>query len=352
MATDRDRLALVVLFHLVLVLVSHYLAWLLLFDGNVPEEEWGLFLQTVPWLVLIRGTMFIPFRVYMGLWRYAGIWDLCHIIGGILSSALVFYLVVEWGLGIVGYPRSVYFIDYFVLVSMMWGARVGQQVFQEFGREKGKKRVLIFGAGNAGEMIVRAMRNNELYDYEPVGFIDDDPKKLGLLIHGVKVLGSRPDLAKIFRLQRPEEVLVAIPSAKPSELRSLVKSLEQFRVPIKTLPNLRDILNGKVSIGSIQPLSLEHLLPRAPVDLNLGPVQSFIRGKRILVTGGGGSIGSELCRQIATFGPSDLVLFERYENALYEVTHHITNGGGLTRAHFCLGDITDVDRLNSVMSEY
>ena len=307
-------------FHTVLIVLANYLAFWIRFDGVIPEQEIALFIQMIPWLVLIRGVIFIPLRLYQGLWRYTGIWDLRNVIYGVLSSTAVFYVVVHWGMGLAKYPLSVFIIDSLLLIFFMGGSRLARRLYHGVGQVHRGKRVLIYGAGDAGEMIVRDIKNNgALYDYEPIGFIDDSASKIGQRIHGLPVLGSRQDLPKILRSHKIAEVLLAIPSASPALVRQILTALELFKIPIKTLPGVTKLQNGKVSASQIQDLSIEDLLERLPVGLDIGPVQNLVKGKRILVTGAGGSIGSELARQIAKYEPARLILLDKSESALYDI---------------------------------
>src|SRR5437773_6637581 len=218
-------------------------------------------------------------------------------------------------------------------------------------RIKGTKRVLIFGAGDAGEMIVRDMQRQSC-GYEPVGFLDDSPAKFRQRIHGVPVLGNRHDLARVIGAKQPHEVLVAMPSADPSIVRSIVELLRPFRVPITTLPSIGDIIGGRVAVNQIRDLTVEDLLARAPVNLNIEPVRQLITGRAVLVTGAGGSIGAELSRQIAALQPSSLVLYERSENALYCVSNSLTDRFGSTWVHPVIGDVTDARRLDQVFKRH
>jgi FlaA1/EpsC-like NDP-sugar epimerase len=307
-------------FHLGLIVLANYLAFWIRFDGVIPNQEIALFIQMILWLIVIRGLVFVPLRLYQGLWRYTGIWDLRNVIYGVLSSTAVFFVVVHWGMGLVKYPLSVFIIDSLLLIFFMGGSRLARRLYHGVGQVHRGKRVLIYGAGDAGEMIVRDIRNNgALYDYEPIGFIDDSASKIGQRIHGLPVLGSRQDLPKILRSHKIAEVLLAIPSASPALIRQILTGLELFKIPIKTLPGVAKLQNGKVSASQIQDLSIEDLLERLPVGLDIGPVQNLVKGKRILVTGAGGSIGSELARQIAKYEPARLILLDKSESALYDI---------------------------------
>ncbi len=217
------------------------------------------------------------------------------------------------------YPISVLAIDTSMLICLIGGARFATRLARASDGTSGESRLLIYGAGDAGEMIVRDIKNSGAYGWYPIGFVDDDSTKTGRYIHGVKVLGTREHLPEIAAAERVDEVLVAIARAEFTELREILGALEQMRVPIKTLPNLRELLDGKVSVGQIKSLSLEDLMPRKAVDLDPELVRQLVNGRRVLVTGAGGSIGSELCRQVAGLGPSRLVLVDRNENALFHL---------------------------------
>ena len=176
----------------------------------------------------------------------------------------------------------------------------------------------MFGAGDAGEMIVRDMRNRPEHDALPIGFLDDDRRKVGRSIHGVPVLGTGADATQVIEAHKPDEVLIAVPSATPDVMRHIVRTLEHAKVRITTLPNLRDLIRP-LDVKQIRELRVEDLLSRTPVGLDPEPARRLIAGKRVLVTGAGGSIGSEICRQVAALAPARLIVLDRYENSLVEL---------------------------------
>jgi FlaA1/EpsC-like NDP-sugar epimerase len=344
------RLMLVGSLHLAIIPVSTYLAFWLRFDGNIPPEYFVTFAQTLPWLFLIRGITFAPFGLYGGLWRYAGIWDLSRIVLAVFTSSTLLQVLVYRSLGPGTYPRSIVIIDSLVLVFFLGGARLLRRMVPVLTRARPARRVLVIGAGDAGDMIVREMLKSGVY--EVVGFIDDDWSKVGHTIHGVKVLGTRADLVRVIAATGAREALVAIPSATPATVRSFVRMLEDFKITITTLPSLSELVNGQVRVKQIRPLAIEDLLPRSQVRLNPEDGRRLVKGKRVLVTGAGGSIGSELCRQIGALEPAELILYERYENSLFAITNDLADRGVRAAVHSVIGDITDAARTAAVFAQY
>jgi FlaA1/EpsC-like NDP-sugar epimerase len=337
--------------HSALIVLANYLAFWLRFDGTIPDGYWALWLDTIPWLVVLRGLTFVPFHIYEGVWQYVGIRDLRAILGGVFSSTVVFYVLIHGLLGLSNYPRSVFLVDSVFLVFLVGGIRVGWRFYREYQPGGKGTRVLIFGAGDAGQAIAREIHAGGQHGYLPVGFVDDDRAKAGQRIHGVPVLGTRNDLPRIIAEARPSEVLVAIPRATPGVLRAVVKALEPYKLPIKALPRLRDILDGRVTLNDVRHLEVADLLGRAPVGLDPQNVSHLVEGKRVLVTGAGGSIGSELSRQVAALRPSSLVLLERYENALWALERSLAGAKAGVDVYPIIGDVTDEGRIDEVLRE-
>lgn len=349
----RCRRILIVGLQLGIVMLSNYLAFWLRFDGQIPFEERNLWLDMLPWLIVVRGIVFIPCRLYNGLWRYSGLWDLGNIILGVSLSTAVFYWLVHSGFGIQSYPRSIFVIDSLLLIFFLGGLRMSRRVYNALPGFAKRKRVLIFGAGDTGELIVRDMKNNaKRYNYRPVGFIDDDPQKIGDRIHGVRVLGTRKRLQEIVAKTKPHEVIITIPSARRRIVHDFVKSLESYNIAVKTVPNLREIQNGEVSLSQMRNLTSEDLLERVPVGVDTEPIRRLIRGKRILVTGAAGSIGSELCRQIASYEPELLILLDKSEGGLFAIDTEIAQKYPLLKRSAALVDIKHTNPLREVFSEF
>jgi FlaA1/EpsC-like NDP-sugar epimerase len=345
------RRPLLVVGQLFLVGVANLSAFWIRFDGDIPEHYWHVWVHTAPWLLLVRGLIFLPFRLYEGFWRYTGLWDLRNILGGVVVSSIFFLLLINSQFDQFTYPRSILFIDAILITCLLAGVRLVPRIFRELALRGKGKRVLIYGAGDAGEMIVRDMKRHST-EYEPVGFIDDSPKKRHIRIHGVPVLGTREQLVSIVTQHEPEEVLVAIPTAEPRLIRQIVQTLSPFKVSIKTLPSLREILDGTVTVKQIRDLAIEDLLTRPPVRLDRAPVLQFVKGKRVLVTGAGGSIGSELCRQLAQCEPEVLILLDKAESALYDIDLELNQWLPPYRKTAFLADIKNRTRLHEVFVQY
>jgi FlaA1/EpsC-like NDP-sugar epimerase len=337
--------------HITVAVVTNYCAFLLRFDGHIPQQVVALWVHTLPALVITRAVLFTVFRLYEGLWRYTSIWDLRNLIAAVLLGTASFSGAL-YALGTTSYPRSVYVIDTLLLLVTLSGIRLSKRIYGELSGGARGKRVLVYGAGNAGELIVRDMKQNREYGYQPIGFMDDDSAKIGRRIHGVPVLGGRADLRAVLQKHKPDEILIAIPHAQPSDVRTIVRALEAYKIPIKTLPKLTDVIGDKVQVNDIRSLSVEDLLARPPVGLDPATVKHLIRGRRVMVTGAGGSIGSELCRQIVKLKPASLVMFERYENSLHAVRLELEDGNPACGLHPVVGDVADTACVGAVMQRY
>jgi FlaA1/EpsC-like NDP-sugar epimerase len=340
---------------------SYWAAFQLRFDFRIPDWAFGALIQTLPWLIAIRGLMFLPFRLYAGLWKYTSVYDLQALLAGIASSTVIFASVTI--IARESFPRSVLIIDPLIVTLLLGGIRMVRRMAAEFGssRAASGSRTLVYGAGDAGEMIVREMRQRGASGLRPIGFIDDDPSKVGRRIHGVRVLGTRKELEDILDELEPSEILLALPGVAPETIRAIVRAIEPYKLPIKTLPALKDIIDGKIGVEQIRTLKVEDLLARPPIGLNTKAVRELIRGHRVLVTGAGGSIGSELCRQVLEFEPAALVLFERYENSLHairlELEDNVSKTAGLASRGVSkivpvVGDVTDPTVVRSAFEKH
>ncbi len=348
----KFRRPLIVMLDVALILAANYLAFVLRFDGKLSPNELEQFQVTVLSLVGIRTVAFGIFGLHAGLWRYTSIWDLQNIASGVLTSTMVFYGWVYWGMAISDYPRSIFVIDSLLLIGFLAGVRLPARILREKLIYHKKKKVLVVGAGDTGERVVREMKTRPEYHCQPIGFVDDRIALINKRIHGVRVLGTLGDLPKLMEEYKPEDVVVAVPKATPAFLRDLISQLEPYEVSIKTLPGVQELLTDQSTLSQIRNVSIPDLLPRAPVNLAIEATREMVRGKCVLITGAGGSIGSELARQISTLEPRALLLYERHENSLYTIHKELEDRGFQFSLLPIIGDVTDVLRMSMVMEEH
>lgn len=348
----RWRKPIIVVLDVGLIILANYFAFALRYDGSIPEGEIHTFEQTVLALVAIRGVAFALFGLNEGLWRYTSIWDLQNIISGVLTSTIVFYGWVHWVMEIYGYPRSIFAIDAILLIGFLAGVRLSSRILRDKPMFQKKRKVLVVGAGDSGERVVREMKTRTVFNCQPIGFVDDNVGLLNQRIHGVRVLGTVQDLPKLVEGLKPEVVVVAVPNAAPEFLRDLVIKLEPYNISIKTLPAKEELLADQSTVSQIRNVSIPDLLTRAPIDLDNEATRQMVRDKCVLITGAGGSIGSELARQITLFEPKELLLYERHENSLYNIHKELDDQGLAFSIVPLIGDVTDAQRLCAVLEQY
>jgi FlaA1/EpsC-like NDP-sugar epimerase len=322
----------------VLLAAAWYSSYLLRFNLEIPAEFIGSLWRMLPLVLGVKLVTFYFFDLYRGMWRYTGLVDLLNVIKAGAVSSLVVTALVLFTHGFAGLSRSVFIIDGLLTVVLVAGLRTGIRLYFWLGagdetarsgvvhlfrlrRLDGKraKRLLLIGAGDCGEMMYREIQENAQLRYQVVGFIDDDPTKVGKSIHGVPVLGTTGQLKDIAARMKADEVLIAVPSATSRQMRAIVEHCKESAIPFKTVPGLGEIVNGRVTVSAIREVDYHDLLGREPVHLEEGRIGAYLKDARVLVTGAGGSIGSELCRQICRFLPAALALYERAETPLYEM---------------------------------
>jgi len=349
----RYRSVLVICTQLGLIAAANVTAFALRFEGDIPTDYARLFLQGLPIVLAIYAVGLVAFGIQRGLWRYVGLHDLGRILWASVVSSAVFYGVVHGLLGWVAYPRSVIILTGVLSGLYLGGIRLSVRWFREWLQVLGPsaRRVLIVGAGHAGELLVRDMQSDADSHYRPVGLVDDDPIKRKMKIHGVSVVGKIEDIAALSRGLLAHEIIVAIPSASTSLKQRILAASEGCKVPIKTLPNVKQLLANPEALRQVRPMSLEDLLQREPIQMDRQELFPLLEGKRVLVTGAGGSIGSELCRQIARYHPATLVLFERYENGLFALDLELRAQYPKITIIPAIGDVTVLERVTEVLQQ-
>lgn len=346
----RGRLALFLLGDSVLLVLSLIVATSLRFDGIVPSDTARQLPIAVAISLLTKITIFASQGLYSLSWMQVGLEDMIVVLRGATFGSVLFWVFV-FALKrtplLVGFPRSVLLIDYIITVLVIGAFRVGRRLYQHVTHpyQKGGRSALIIGAGVAGEQLARSLRSAPASGYLPVGFVDDDDRKWGTVVYGLRVFGGRARLPAIVRELNVEAVLIAIPSGKSRLIRNIVSEARQAGVgEIRIVPSLDRVLDGTVSFTDLREVQLTDLLGRDLVKIDTVAVDGWLRGRTVLVTGAGGSIGSEVCRQIVRFHPTELVLMDCDETGLFNIEQEIGYLG--QRATTLLIDVRDTDRVS------
>src|SRR6266851_3987550 len=278
-----------------LIFLSLLLACLLRFDFSLPDRL--LLFSAAPILIVIRLAPIAYFGLLHGWWRYTGVRDALDIFKAVASGSALFWLALRFALGITSFPRSIYFLEALLTACLLAGVRVGSRLLAQsaLGNFRVSKHVILIGAGSAAEMIIRETMLPDS-GYTAVACVDDDPSKLGIRLHGVPVVGRVDQLPALLSSYPADHVLITVRSATGPQMEKFVEVCQQARVSFKTVPALRDILSGHVSINQVRDVNLDDLLGREPACIDLDSVRKQIEGRAVMVTGGAGSIGSELCR--------------------------------------------------------
>ncbi len=345
------RLTLIVLSQLVLISASYYLSFVLRLDTDFDHATRQLFWHTLPLVIAVKLVLFYYFGLLRGWWRYVGMSDLLDIgLANFFSSSFLYCIILLF-LRPKGFPRSVIPIDMALSILLVAGARFGVRAYTERAQKyDGQKYTLIVGAGHAGAALERELKVNSSLDYFPIGFVDDDPSKRHVKVGGIKVLGTTDDLPQLISRHKIECVLIAIPSAPGRTIEKIVDKCRECKVSFKILPPLSELLNQRGFIRQMRTLRVDDLLSRNPVHLDSEEIRQRLEDKVLLITGAGGSIGSELARQVASFNPRRLVLFDRSENDLFRIAMELSGKYPLLNFVPVVGDILDVNVLREVFA--
>jgi FlaA1/EpsC-like NDP-sugar epimerase len=330
-----------------------WLAWGLRFDAGRPVYydrylDWSIVLL----VVAVKLPVFALCGFYNRWWRYVSTRDMWAALRGVvLASVAVFLVFTLFNVHRVAVPRGVWFVDLLLCLALVAGSRLLARTLIERplpGRivTRGKD-VIVVGAGDAGQLVVKEMQRNPSLGYTPIGLVDDDTRKRNLRLHGVRVLGTVDDLDHVVRDRRPDEILIAIPSASGQLRARIVETARKVGVPVKTLPGIAELVSGDADLArQLRPVEVEDVLGREP------SVSGYLTGEVVLVTGAGGSIGSELCRQIARIDPAKLVLLDHAEPALFEIERELVRERGFLAAAAVVGDVKDAVKLRQVFDKY
>lgn len=347
----------------VIVALSYYLSYYLRFDGPIPHPYYHVFLNTIIWIVPLKLASFFFFDLYKGMWRYTSVVDLINLLKACIMASAVIAGILWITTRFYEISRGVFIIDFLLTFCFTGALRVGIRLMYQKGYSKHErnnhrsqntpsKRLLIIGAGDAGEKLLREIRENPSLRYRVIGFIDDDPQKMGRKIHNVTVLGDSDSLPNIVDSKDVEELLIAMPSATGKQMRRITSGCKATKLPFKTLPGMGELVNGRVSIKALRDVSYKDLLGRPAVKLNMEEIQGYLKNRTVLVTGAGGSIGSELCRQMVRFEPERIILFDVSEPNLYSIEMELKYQWGYENYTTVLGDVRSELLLDRVFRHF
>lgn len=325
------------------------------YEVNIPAT----FLQILPYsfafATLISIVIYSIFGLYSTLWSYASINEHLRIFYATVLASIVQYICIVCLYGI--FPITVYIISWMITFILVGGIRIINRIKKDVivSKKAGvkKKRIMVIGAGDAASLLIREMKTNKRSIYEPVVAVDDNPAKHNTQINGVLVVGGRENIVKIAEERLIDEIVIAIPSVTKRETLDIVNICEKTGCKLKVLPSVYGLVNGEVSIREIRDVTVEDLLERDEVSLSIEEISGYLKDETILVTGGGGSIGSELCRQIASFGPRSILVFDVYENNAYDLQNELFQKyKDELDVKVIIGSIRDEGRLDYVFSRY
>lgn len=351
-----------ILLDMTLIILSLYIALLLRFDFHIPAE-YTIFLKLNIIPVIVITILFNTiFNLYKHIWKYASIEELLSIIYSVTVSNIVFiiysyfinYKVLENQY--FRFPFTVHIIFWILCTISLGGTRFIYRISERFQfneqNEDKMVKIMIVGAGDAGALLIKEIKKHRELNYDIVGLIDDDDNKVGKSINGIKVLGNTEQILSVCKNYLIDEIILAIPSASLETQKNILNLCKQTKCKLKTVPGIYELLDDKVSISKIRDVNIEDLLGREPVKLDTKNISKYIKDKVVLVTGGGGSIGSELCRQISRFSPRELIILDIYENNAYDLQMELKYSYPDLNLKVIIASIRDYERISQIFNEY
>ncbi|MEI8259017.1 MAG: SDR family NAD(P)-dependent oxidoreductase, partial [Deltaproteobacteria bacterium] len=332
-------------------------AFLLRFDFAIPRVYLEQIAIWLPALIVARIAAFSYFGLFRGMWRYTGTHDLIGLVKATAASSALFAVFMQLGTWH-GFPRSIFVTDFVLSILVIGGLRFMVRSLREIAhapaaQDSGpRKRVLIVGAGDAGEMLLREIKRSMWARFECVGFLDDNPLKHADHIHGVRVLGAIGTVSDVVRDKKVDEIIIAIPSAVGRDMRRVVELCRTTGAEIRTIPGVDSMIDGRVTLNQLRPVAIEDLLGREPVELDMEAISGVLQGSHVMVTGAGGSIGSEICRQVARFEPGAILLVERAENALFNIHRELLDRFPKLNIVPIVADVSDRERMRAVFERH
>ncbi len=354
----RIRANALIFFDVILFNISLISSYLLKFDfsyTSIPERFTQPILKLALIATCVKIITYIVFRLYNSLWKYAGIYEMGLIVAAsfVSNSIMISYIFLSR----TPVPRSIFPIcmltDAFLIAGIRFAYRIFRRVIKgEIIRTKNSRRVLIFGGGDAGAIIVKEMKMHPELKSTPVAIIDDDLFKQGKKINGVPIKGQRKDILNVVEKYQIDEIIIATPSASNKDINEIFAECSKAQCKVKILPSVSQLIDETVVMQKVRDVNIEDLLGRDPINLDVNEVSSYIKGQVVLVTGGGGSIGSELCRQISGFSPKKLIILDNYENNAYEIQNELLYNNPQFELHTIIANIREKQRLESIFEMY
>lgn len=342
-----------IIIDIILVVLNVFIAFNLRFDGRTPSFYQPLILEYLPIIVIVKILVFVVSGQYKVLWRYVSIGELVRVVGAtvvgnFIAASLLLFMSPS-------FPRSIYILCVILDLLTIGGIRLFERVVNDTnlrGSKKRKKRLIILGAGVAGVMVLKEIQRSKLLNSKVIAFIDDDPKKIGQSISGVTVVGGAEDIKETVSKYRIDEIIFAMPSLSQAEKKDYIKRASMTGVTVKAIPGIYEIIDDRVNISEFREVQIEDLLGREPINLKDEKLKNFIEDRTILITGGGGSIGSELARQIAKLHPKRLILVDVYENNVYEVQQELKRSIKDLSLTVLIDTVRDEERMEDILSTY
>lgn len=351
------RICLIVL-DIICIIAASILALLTRFEfdfSQIPKEFLKVIYKYGPFTIVITLIIFSLFRIYSSLWEYARIEEVFSLIAACLVAAVAKIVIILFTWSVM--PRSWYVLDTIYLMILIGATRVSYRLIRlrrqnrTFPWSK-RKKVMIIGGGEAGRSLITEIQNSKYLDQKVVCIIDDDPYKIGRYIKGVKVVGNRNSIKKSVKKYNVQQIILTIPSANAAKIRPIVEICQDTNCEFMILPGVYQLVNGEVRASKLRPVNIDDLLGRDEVYVNLDEVMDYVSGRVIMVTGGGGSIGSELCRQIAKHSPKQLIIFDIYENNAYDIQQELLREQPKLDLVVLIGSVRDENRINSIFEQY
>lgn len=338
-----------------LITLALCLSFLLRFDFTIPSQQLELFWECLLVVMIVKPLVFIVIGFYNSLWRYASLQDAVEILKGVTLSSFLSVSAVFFLRQFTPIPRSIFVLDWIFLFTLLAASRLIWRIYKEnyvVNRSCEGPRTLIVGAGEAGSLLLKEIHRQPHTAYSVCGYIDDDPDKKGMKLHGIPVLGTTKQLKTLIIANEIEDVIIAMPSADGKTLRGIVDCCKNANVKFKTLPNISELIDGTLTVSQIKNVDIEDLLGRETVVLDRELIGNYLTGRRILVSGAAGSIGSEICRQAAQFNPAKLILLDQGETPLYEIEKELSTRFPDIKILPLIADVRDRDKIMLTFEEY